>query len=100
MVTVAAWAEHRVKLSASPGEGGAKKRPFPLVAPPPAFDHGDLPATRQAKGGDVQRVAEGVLGKRASAIAVAPPAAIGGDLSYAHHRLAEIPSGRQRGDAS
>src|SRR6478672_9103023 len=92
---VAARAEHRVKLFAGSGENLLQERSFPSRATPPGVDHDDVLAVRQAKAGDVQRIAEGMLRDLPEIVAVAAAAAIGGDLLDLDHAAAEVASGRR-----
>ena len=91
------------------GQGTARDKPAPVraitmpkwglameegalarAALPPAPDHGDLVAAGEPEAGNVERVAERVLGDVAVIVAVAAAAAIRGDLFDLHHRPAEI----------
>ena len=61
----------------------------------PAVLHRDAPAVGEREGGDVERVAEGVLGNMRARIAVHAAAGIGGDLLDLDHARAE-PALRRR----
>src|SRR3974390_3480071 len=61
----------------------------------PAVLHGDLAAVGEREGGDVERVAEGVLGDPRIGIAVHAAARIGGNLLDLDHGLT-APAGRPR----
>ena len=94
VVTVAAGAEHRVELGTGAGERLLQKGPLARAPAPPPLQHLDLAAIGQAEGGNVQRIAEGMLGNLGAGNAVAGAAVIGGDLPDRDHGLAEMGIGR------
>src|SRR5215510_1296836 len=90
VVAITSRAEHRVELGASRREDIAQESSLLGGAPRPVTEHRDLTAIRQLERGDIERVAEGMLGERTEMTSVPAAAPVRGDLPDADHGLAEI----------
>src|ERR1700726_2612172 len=94
VIGVGAWREHGCELLAGRALDVAQKTLL-FGKAMPAVLHRDVPAVGEREGGDVERVAEGVLGNMRVRIAVHAAAGIGGDLLDLDHARAE-PALRRR----
>src|SRR5215208_4810791 len=94
MIDVRPRCQHGIELFAGSALHVAQKALL-FGCTPPAILHRNLASVREREGGDIKRIAEGMLGNARAWIAVHAAARIGGDLSNLDHRLAEPLHGRR-----